>query len=86
MYKIKDKKSLLRLLKQHDLKGYGGIYLEDIQESLPHCEKHLKVFILFYNVFYYYFSLSSPPKVKKFVLIPMFILSFMQIYSEQFTL
>lgn len=44
MYKIKDKKSLLRLLKQHDLKGYGGIYLEDIQESLPHCEKHLKVF------------------------------------------
>ncbi|XP_051170342.1 transcription initiation factor IIE subunit beta [Leptopilina boulardi] len=42
MYKIKDKKSLLRLLKQHDLKGYGGIYLEDIQESLPHCEKHLK--------------------------------------------
>lgn len=43
MYKIKDKKSLLRLLKQHDLKGLGGILLEDIQESLPHCEKHLKV-------------------------------------------
>ncbi|XP_032690594.1 general transcription factor IIE subunit 2-like isoform X2 [Odontomachus brunneus] len=42
MYKIKDKKSLLRLLKQHDLKGLGGILLEDIQESLPHCEKHLK--------------------------------------------
>lgn len=43
MYKIKDKKSLLRLLKQHDLKGLGGILLEDIQESLPHCDKHLKV-------------------------------------------
>ncbi|CAL1680621.1 unnamed protein product [Lasius platythorax] len=42
MYKIKDKKSLLRLLKQHDLKGLGGILLEDIQESLPHCDKHLK--------------------------------------------
>ncbi|KAI4499725.1 hypothetical protein M0802_005295 [Mischocyttarus mexicanus] len=42
MYKIKDKKSLLRLLKQQDLKGLGGILLEDIQESLPHCEKHLK--------------------------------------------
>lgn len=43
MYKIKDKKSLLRLLKQQDLKGLGGILLEDIQESLPHCDKHLKV-------------------------------------------
>lgn len=43
MYKIKDKKALLRLLKQQDLKGLGGILLEDIQESLPHCEKHLKV-------------------------------------------
>ncbi|XP_014227147.1 general transcription factor IIE subunit 2 [Trichogramma pretiosum] len=42
MYKIKDKKSLLKLLKQHDLKGQGGIMLEDIKESLPHSEKHLK--------------------------------------------
>ncbi|XP_014205514.1 general transcription factor IIE subunit 2 [Copidosoma floridanum] len=41
-YKLKDKKSLLRLLKQHDLRGMGGILLEDIQESLPHSEKHLK--------------------------------------------
>ncbi|KAG8223685.1 hypothetical protein J437_LFUL004050 [Ladona fulva] len=41
-YKIRDKKSLLRLLKQHDLKGMGGILLEDVQESLPHCEKALK--------------------------------------------
>ena len=49
MYKIKDKKSLLRLLKQHDLKGHGGIFLEDIQESLPHCEKHLKVNYLNYG-------------------------------------
>ncbi|XP_073842487.1 transcription factor IIEbeta [Musca autumnalis] len=42
VYKIKDGKSLLRLLKQHDLKGLGGILLEDVQESLPHCEKVLK--------------------------------------------
>ncbi|XP_063227978.1 general transcription factor IIE subunit 2 [Bacillus rossius redtenbacheri] len=42
-YKIKDRKNLLRLLKQHDLKGLGGILLEDIQESLPHCEKALKL-------------------------------------------
>lgn len=42
LYKIKDKKGLLRLLRQHDLKGLGGIMLEDVQESLPHCEKALK--------------------------------------------
>ncbi|VVC90968.1 transcription initiation factor IIE subunit beta [Leptidea sinapis] len=42
VYKIKDKKSLLRLLKQQDLKGLGGIFLEDVQESLPHCERALK--------------------------------------------
>lgn len=41
-YKIRDKKALLKLLKQHDLKGLGGILLEDVQESLPHCEKALK--------------------------------------------
>lgn len=32
----------MRLLKQHDLKGLGGVLLEDVQESLPHCEKVLK--------------------------------------------
>ncbi|KAH8324034.1 hypothetical protein KR074_008609 [Drosophila pseudoananassae] len=42
VYKIKDGKSLMRLLKQHDLKGLGGVLLEDVQESLPHCEKVLK--------------------------------------------
>ncbi|XP_011877090.1 PREDICTED: general transcription factor IIE subunit 2 [Vollenhovia emeryi] len=41
-YKIKDKKSFLRLLKQHDLKGLGGILLKDIEDSLPHYDKHLK--------------------------------------------
>lgn len=40
--KIKDKKSLLRLLKNYDLKGFGGILLDEIQESLPQCEKVLK--------------------------------------------
>lgn len=42
-YKLKDRKSLLKLLKQQDLKGLGGILLEDVEESLPHCEKALKV-------------------------------------------
>lgn len=43
LYKLKDRKSLLKLLKQQDLKGLGGILLEDVQESLPHCERALKV-------------------------------------------
>ncbi|XP_025830316.1 general transcription factor IIE subunit 2 [Agrilus planipennis] len=41
-YKLKDRKSLLKLLKQQDLKGLGGIYLDDVMESLPHAEKALK--------------------------------------------
>lgn len=42
VYKLKDGKTLMRLLKQQDLKGLGGVLLDDIQESLPHCEKVLK--------------------------------------------
>lgn len=42
VFKLKDGKSLLKLLKQHDLKGLGGVLLDDVQESLPHCEKVLK--------------------------------------------
>ncbi|EAA11794.3 AGAP005382-PA [Anopheles gambiae str. PEST] len=42
VFKIKDGKSLMRLLKQHDLKGLGGVLLDDVQESLPHCDKVLK--------------------------------------------
>lgn len=53
MYKIRDRKSLLRLLKQQDLKGLGGILLEDIQESLPHSEKALKVSIILSNKKYF---------------------------------
>ncbi|XP_017770152.1 PREDICTED: general transcription factor IIE subunit 2 [Nicrophorus vespilloides] len=43
LFKLKDRKSLLKLLKQQDLKGLGGILLDDVQESLPHCDKALKV-------------------------------------------
>lgn len=42
VFKLKDGKNLLRLLKQQDLKGLGGVLLEEVQESLPHCEKALK--------------------------------------------
>lgn len=41
-YKLKDGKSLMKLLKQHDNKGLGGVLLDDIQESLPHFEKTMK--------------------------------------------
>lgn len=41
-YRIRDKKGLLKLLKQTDLKCHGGIFLDDIQESLPNYEKILK--------------------------------------------
>lgn len=42
VYKLRDGKALMRLLKQQDLKGLGGVLLEDVQESLPHCDKVLK--------------------------------------------
>lgn len=42
VFKLKDGKSLIKLLKQYDLKGLGGIMLDEITESLPHCEKVLK--------------------------------------------
>ncbi len=44
--KCRDKKSVLRLLKQHDLKGLGGILRDDVVESVPHAEKVLKVSLL----------------------------------------
>lgn len=48
-YKLKDRKALLKLLKQQDLKGLGGIMMDDIQESLPNCEKALKVTLVKIN-------------------------------------
>jgi len=51
VFQIKDKKSLRKLLMQHDLKGLGGIMLEDLQESLPNCDKHLKVSIMHIDEF-----------------------------------
>lgn len=52
-YKLKDRKALLKLLKQQDLKGLGGIMMDDIQESLPNCEKALKVNSNFKTFFFY---------------------------------
>ena len=44
-YEIHDKKGLLKLLKNYDIHGKGGILLEDIEESLPNMPKVLKVCI-----------------------------------------
>ncbi|CAG2101760.1 unnamed protein product [Medioppia subpectinata] len=42
LYPLKDKKSLLRLLDRHDQRGLGGVTLEDVQESLPGADRHIK--------------------------------------------
>ena len=39
---ISDRKTLMRLLSKYDTQGKGGIALEDLQESLPRCDKILK--------------------------------------------
>eukprot|EP00096_Caligus_rogercresseyi_P003634 TRINITY_DN1693_c0_g1_i1.p1 TRINITY_DN1693_c0_g1~~TRINITY_DN1693_c0_g1_i1.p1 ORF type:complete len:328 (+),score=135.02 TRINITY_DN1693_c0_g1_i1:55-984(+) len=41
-YNVLNKKSLLKLLKHHDLKGLGGVFLEDLSESLPKCDKIIR--------------------------------------------
>ena len=38
-FKLRDKKSLIRLLKKKDLNGEGGIFYDDVNESLPRAEK-----------------------------------------------
>lgn len=38
-FKLRDKKSLLKMLKRKDLNGEGGVYYDDVNESLAKCEK-----------------------------------------------
>ena len=42
IYELKDRKAFLNLLKKCDLHGDGGLLLDDIEESLPHCQQALK--------------------------------------------
>ena len=42
-YCLKDKKALLRLLDKNDQNGLGGLLREDVEESLPHANRCLKV-------------------------------------------
>ena len=39
--KLRDSRSLLRLLDEYDRKGKGGILLEEIEESLPKADKYI---------------------------------------------
>jgi len=38
-FKLRDKKSLLKMLKRKDLNGEGGVYYDDVNESLAKAEK-----------------------------------------------
>ena len=48
---VRDRKSLVKILRMNDLKGTGGILMDDIQESVPHYEKVMKVRNFFKNLF-----------------------------------
>ena len=41
-HEIRDRKGLIKLLRHYDLKGLGGILLDDVTESLPNYDKVLK--------------------------------------------
>ena len=38
-FKLRDKKTLLKMLKRRDLNGEGGVFFDDVNESLPRAEK-----------------------------------------------
>ena len=44
-YNMVNKTALIKGLRQHDLKGLGATLLDDIQESLPKCDKVMKQLI-----------------------------------------
>ncbi|XP_076435581.1 general transcription factor IIE subunit 2-like [Babylonia areolata] len=39
---IRDRKGLMKLLKNYDLVGKGGVLMEDVEESLPNAQKAVK--------------------------------------------
>ena len=42
-YDIRTRQDLYQLLKRHELKGLGGVYLDDIAECIPDAEKVINV-------------------------------------------
>jgi transcription initiation factor TFIIE subunit beta len=51
-YTIKNRKDLVNLIKDHHSKGFGGLLLDDIQESMT-TEDYERVFKVI-QVFYFY--------------------------------
>ncbi|CAL8093758.1 unnamed protein product [Calicophoron daubneyi] len=43
-YDIRNRQDLYQLLRRHELKGLGGIYMDDIAESIPDAEKVVNSF------------------------------------------
>ena len=44
-YNIKNEKKLLRLVQDYDHKGIGGVFMEDLQELLPRCDKIIQLLL-----------------------------------------
>jgi len=40
---VHDRKGLLKLLSSNDAQGLGGILVEEVEESVPHASKALRV-------------------------------------------
>ena len=62
-FDISTRKGLLRLLERYDRQGLGGIFMEDLQESLPRCEKIINILldqdriigkVVLYNHFWFF--------------------------------
>jgi len=43
---VHDRKGLLKLLNNNDAQGLGGVLVEEVEESIPHATKALRVNIL----------------------------------------
>ncbi len=58
-FNIKKGKDLIELLKKYQTEGKGGLYLDDVQESLPNADKIIEV-----NKFRLVFSILKKNNLK----------------------
>ncbi len=49
-YNVRSRNDLYQLLREHEVKGLGGVYLDDISEAIQDAEKVIQV-----SQFFYYF-------------------------------
>ena len=66
---IRNRKELVNLVKEQQLKGAGGVLFDDVLESLPDAEEMLKVNYFFNHIYYKSPFLTSdldPKRVSKF--------------------